>query len=262
LTHSGILRCKEGARFRSEDAKHLLSDLSLFLSFVAGWWVGIGFVRGRNAKGKVVWQLWGFSRMQANATANSWYNWKMEGMLEQLFPGFIQLLQQPSWREPLSSILYWYNRSNSLAAGVDSSIILSQAGFELLAWTVLVRDSKLLSEDNFHSLNAEGQLRVLLGHLGVPLAVPTGLVELTRLGKELNWSCGPQALVAIRNQLVHPAKKRGGRSRHVYPYYEAWLLGQHLLELCILRLCKYQGTYVDRTNMQALPQPIPVPWTR
>jgi hypothetical protein len=261
LTHSGTLERVSGARFASGEALEVLSTLALFLSFAAGWWVGTGFVRGRNAKGKVAWQVWGFSRMQSKGAGHSWYHWKMEGMLAQLFPGFARLLHRPSWQEPLSSILYWYNRSNSMAAGVDGSIILSQAAFELLAWQVLVQDSKLLGEDNFHSLNAEGQIRVLLGHLGIPLSIPPGLVELTKLAKEFNWSCGPQALVAIRNQLVHPAKKLGKSTRaRPYPYYESWLLGQHALELCILRLCEYQGTYIDRTNTQSLPAPMKVPW--
>jgi hypothetical protein len=261
LTHSGMLRRVSGMCFTSEEAWDVLSSLSLFLAFAAGWWVGIGFIRGRNTKGKLAWQVWGFMRMEHEGRGRSWHHWKMDGMLAQLFPGFLRLLHRPTWREPLGSILYWYNRSNSMAAGVDGSIILTQAGFELLAWQVLVQDSQLLSEENFHSLNAEGQVRVLLGHLGIPLLIPSGLGELIRLGKELNWSCGPQALVAIRNQLVHPAKKRGKTTRaHKYPYHDAWLLGQHLLELCILRLCEYNGTYIDRTSSGVIPEPIPVPW--
>lgn len=262
LTHSGTLRRKNGGLFRSEEAMEVLSALSLFLSFAAGWWVGIGFVRGRNTMGKITWQLWGFTRVQQGAARHSWHHWRMDGMLARLFPGFVSLLQQPSWREPLETILYWYNRSNSMAAGVDGSIILNQAAFELLAWQVLVQDSKMLSADNFQSLNAEGQIRVLLGHLGIPLTIPAGLTELVKVAKEFNWSCGPQALVAIRNQLVHPAKKRGS-AHHAksYPYFESWLLVQHLLELCILRLCKYQGTYIDRTNQGLFPTPIRVPWS-
>ena len=261
LTHSGTLRRVSGAHFRSEEALDLISNLGLFLSFAAGWWVGIGFIRGRNTKGKRGWQVWGFTRTQHPSTGHSWHHWKMEGMLARLFPGFLHLAQRPSWKEPLASILYWYNRSNTLAAGVDGSIILTQAAFELLAWQVLVQDSRLLSEDNFHSLNAEGQIRVLLGHLGIPLSIPAGLAELTKLGKEFNWSCGPQALVAIRNHLVHPAKKRSKSTRpHVYSYHDAWLLGQYLLELCILRLCEYNGTHIDRTNIGVIPEPTPVPW--
>lgn len=262
LTHSGTLRRASGVRFGSPEAEQVLSALGLFLSFAAGWWVGVGFIRGKNTKGKVAWQQWGISRVQAKGAGHSWYHWQMEGMLAQLFPGFVRLLSRPSWEGPLESVLYWYNRSNSTAAGVDGSIILTQAAFELLAWQVLVQESHLLSEDNFHALNAEGQVRVLLGHLGIPLAIPAGLVDLGKLGKELNWVCGPQALVAIRNQLVHPAKKRG--KAHVerqYPYYEAWLLGQHLMELCILRLCGYEGTYIDRTKVGVFPSPEPVPWS-
>ena len=262
ITHSGTVRRISGAHFRSDEVQDVLSALGMFLSFVAGWWVGIGFVRGKNSKGNLGWQQWGLSRTQPKDTArHSWYHWKLADMLGQVFPGFVRLLQHPTWQAPLGSILYWYNRSNSMAAGVDGSIILTQAAFELLAWHVLVQDSSLLSEENFHALNAEGQIRVLLGHLGIPLAVPSGLVELIKIGKGFNWLCGPQALVAIRNQLVHPAKKRGkAHQARGYPYFEAWLLGQRLLELCILRLCRYDGSYIDRTETRGFPEPTPVPW--
>ncbi len=259
LTHSGILKRIDGKRFHSDQARELCFALAEFLSFAAGWWVGIGFVRGHNRRGRVAWQQWGFTRLQDKRPTFSWHDWRLDGMLTKLFPGFMRLLHQPKWKEPLETVLYWYNRSNGIGAGVDGSIIIIQAAFELLAWQVLVQHSKVLSEDNFHALKAEGQIRVLLGHLGIPLAIPAGLVKISTVAKEFNWSCGPEVLVAIRNQIVHPAKKR--KAHREYPYFESWLLGQHLLELCILRLCQYDGDYIDRTDQQQLfPQSRPVPW--
>ena len=54
----------------------------------------------------------------------------------------------------------------------------------------------------------------------------------------------PYFLTEIRNSMVHP----DNRHRHLFKgfYPDAWRLGMWYLELTILRLCGYEGTYANR----------------
>lgn len=58
------------------------------------------------------------------------------------------------------------------------------------------------------------------------------------------WSHGPHALVATRNNLVHPDQKHDPLSETAL--IEAQNLGLHYIELMLLRLSGYTGRYVNR----------------
>ena len=65
---------------------------------------------------------------------------------------------------------------------------------------------------------------------------------------EHGWKHGPHALVAMRNEVVHPSPKYGRLSPRAY--YEAWNLGQWYLELMLLRLCEASGEYGNRLTQK------------
>jgi hypothetical protein len=155
-----------------------------------------------------------------------------------------------AWKETLSYAVYWFVRANSAAAGGDGSLILSQAALEILSWTYLVTCSGM-SRTQFKSLKAVEAFRELLNRMGIPPEVPASLRLLQGISTD-----GAAAIVAVRNDLVHP-EKRGG----VLPATEAWTLAQRYIELVILKLCGFDGEYANRTvSPRWVGQVERVPW--
>jgi hypothetical protein len=158
--------------------------------------------------------------------------------------------------------LYWYFRSNSTSSGVDGSLILTQAALEHLAWRELVEHRRNISGDGFERLNAADQLRLYLSDMSIPLELPDSLEELTRLAGEFNWD-GPAAFTEIRNNLVHPGRKRRRLNERKLPYFEAWLLGQWYFELALLKMFDFRGVYHNRTRPQTWIGDVEsVPWVQ
>ncbi|MBD0266320.1 MAG: hypothetical protein ICV78_27460 [Tolypothrix sp. Co-bin9] len=149
------------------------------------------------------------------------------------------------------------------AGDVQGSIVLMQAAFEILAWTLLVEEKGIISQQGFEKLAAADQLRLLLSQCGVPLKIPDSLTELLKASKELNWFDGAQALTEIRNAIVHPnPKKRQKYLNRPFPeQIDAYKLGLWYLELILLNLFEYKGEYFNRIaskefyqeNIEAVP---------
>ena len=79
--------------------------------------------------------------------------------------------------------------------------------------------------------------------------------------KAENWADGPEAFVAVRNQIVHPAKRqkvKGGRA-----FFEALQLGKWYLELILLKSFGFNGNYACRLNIPRWAGSVePVPWAK
>jgi hypothetical protein len=134
---------------------------------------------------------------------------------------------------------------------------------ELLSWFVIVTKSGALSEEGYGQLNSAAEkLRLALTLLGIPCEVPSGLTELSALAKSMRWRDVADAVVQARNYLVHPTQSRSGKRRpqHVFDWYELWVAAQWLLELVILRLLDYSGSYHNRTRLREIDRIERVPW--
>jgi len=178
---------------------------------------------------------------------HSWFNhYSVQGF--EAFPVFFQRLGDKTWNEPLNLAIHWYIESNTSRDNVEGAIILQQAAFELLAWTLLVEDRGILSEDGIQRLPAADKLRLLLSTSGIPLALPSEFQDLLAVAKQYDWMDGPAALTEIRNALVHanPSKRRRILDQSFGIRLDAWQLGQWYLELAILHLCDYRGHYSNR----------------
>lgn len=258
FTHHMCMR-KNGEKFFScSEAHGKLRDLCTFLSFCHGHWVSTALTYGFDEQGNVAMQEWGTRQVSRWSAGSNWLD-RHHGMcMVELFPGFMRLIaRSPEWKATIHRTLYWYVRADTNLVGPDGGLILLQAALEHLAWHVLVQERKSLSEDGFLRLPAADQLRLLLSALSVPLLLPRDLIELHKVAKELNWPDGPQALVGIRNQLMHPKSIR--QHKHL-PYYDAYQLGKWYVELAILSACSYKGVYSNRTRARWVGEVEPVPW--
>jgi hypothetical protein len=164
------------------------------------------------------------------------------------------------WCEALHEVIYWYLNANNSPRGIDAGIILTQASIERLSYEYSVKDKRLLTVKGFKDLWASDKFRLLFSSLGIPLDIPatTPTLQSLAISGQMNWIDAPHAITEIRNSLVHPEHKHRGQFGTAY--YEAWNLGLWYLEMGILAVCGYSGSYGNRMKQQYVGQTENVPW--
>lgn len=119
-----------------------------------------------------------------------------------------------------------------------------------------------MDEQAFDSLHAVDRVRVLLFWLGTPRAIPSRYAE---LAKSLpNKPDGPRAITEIRNTIIHPTKSNRAKrdTLSLAAIAEAWQLNMWYIELALLKLLDYQGSYFNRTQGTGSGTIDTVPWAR
>jgi hypothetical protein len=263
ITHMGRIEREDGAAFSSESLEDFLICLHHFMSFALGRWTGPSLPVGFDSNGSRVFEQWGLPRIAGGPWSGSlsWFDQHHAEMLSQVFPGFLALWKNKSWKDPLSKALYWYLAANEPASGigVDSGLILAQAALEVLSWSYCIVERKMLSAAAFkqRGLSAADKFRLLASVLGIPLEIPQ---ELGSLYASQGGSCkdGMEAITEIRNGLVHPQREM---QIQFDAFCEAWKLSLWYLELAFLRLFRYEGKYGNRLTRRWVGEVADVPWT-
>lgn len=257
-THQVEFSRENGSLFTEEQAQDFLWKLSLFLSFCRGQWVGYFLMAGLDENGEMTLEQWGSGRVGTWREPSGWLDEHNGSCICQLYEKFFQKLQNEAWLDAISHVVYWFARAETNNVGPDGACILLQAALERLAWHVLVRERKAISEKGFRDLTAADQLRLMLNMLSIPVTIPNGLVELQALGRSRGMD-GPEIFTYIRNRLTHPPKVSAAKER--LPFYEAYCLAQWYVELAILSACGYTGKYGNRTTMRRWKGQVEsVPW--
>jgi len=265
LTHIGCLKKEDGSSFDGNSAEKMLTALRFFLSFSKGMWCNPCLAVGFDDKEKKVWEAWSSPRGRW-AEPSSWFDPHHCEQLVNLFPGFMSKWENKDWQEALREVIYWYLSSNcstlGLGIGIDAGIILTQAAIERLSFEYVVRHKRLIEEGGFKDLRASDKFRMLFSSLDIPIDIPSSLPKLQKLAKQkqINWIDAPHAITEIRNSLVHPEHKR--RDKISGAFLPAWNLGQWYLELALLRICEYSGTYGNRLIQRWVGNVEPVPWQK
>jgi hypothetical protein len=266
FSHHLLLRRASGATFSCSDAQKALETLSTFLRFCAEHWVAPALVVGIDSAGMAAMEDWGSPKVDARDSPGNWLDADHGGAMLDIFPEFSRLMGDSKWRETIRAAVYWYVRADTNHVGPDGAIVLLQAALENLAWHILVRHRRAISEDGFLKLPAADQLRLLLDVCSIPLQSPALLARVAAAAKakkgEQGWVDGPQAFVAVRNQLVHPRRKprrlEGGPS-----YYEILQLGKWYLEMVLLRTFGFNGQYSNRLKIPRSVGDVEfVPWAK
>ena len=110
ITHSGMIKCTDGADFSAADVERLLHGLSLFLSFARGAYCGLTLVKGKSRDGQVAWERWGSDRVTAWFDPPSWFDRHHGHLLANVFPGFWHRYRASE--EELRTVLSLYLDSN------------------------------------------------------------------------------------------------------------------------------------------------------
>lgn len=256
--HFSLVRADEHP-FSAENVEEQISKLCTFLSFCRGAWVSTALTTGVDDSGALAYAEWGTGKLSPPVSEPSWLD-QLHGVeMAAFYPAFCARIADQAFAETFRIALYWQIRSNPDNVGPDGGLILLQTALERIAWHVLVRERRALNAEGFGRLTACDQLRLLLTVLSIPTSIPDQLIEAAKLGRT-NGADGPQCLTLIRNSLVHPPKKLA--SHPEYPYYEAYVLAKWYLELVLLRLLGYEGTYSNRTKRRWAGQVEPVPWRK
>jgi hypothetical protein len=204
-----------------------------------------------------VWEWW-LSPREPWRVPLSWFDPDHGSQLAALFPSFMSRGADDDWRTALDETIYWYLNANDLARRTDAGIILTQAAIERLSYEYVVKDRQLKKVEEFKNLRASDEFRLLFSSLKIPLDIPDTTPELQKLASQMNWVDAPHALTEVRNSLVHPEHKNRGRFHTAY--FEAWKLGLWYLEMGILAICGYSGTYGNRLKPRVVGQIENVPW--
>ena len=257
LTHIGCLKRKDESTFDGKSAWQALDVLRYFFSFSNGCWCApicpVGFDHSENR----VWECWS-SPKDAWHFCYSWFDRHHCEQLSALFPGFMTRWRHESWREALREVIYWYLNGNNSSRVIDAGIILTQAAIERLSFEYVVKDRRLMESEGFKKLNASDKYRLLFSSLGIPIDMPDALSGMAKLAKQRNWIDSPHALTEMRNSLVHPEHKNHAQFHDAY--FEAWKLGLWYLELALLKICAYCGSYSNRLTAKIVGQIEDVPW--
>jgi hypothetical protein len=257
-THQVEFSREDGSEFTDQEAQDFLWKLSLFFSFCRGQWVGHSRTVGFEESGEMALEQWGTGRVSTWREPSAWLDEYHADGIGQLYEKFSQKLQQESWLDAISHVVYWFARAETNNVGPDGACILLQAALERLAWHLLVRERKAISEQGFRDLTAADQLRLMLNVLSIPTSIPNGLAELQALGRSKSME-GPEVFTFVRNRLTHPPKVSAPKEQ--LPYYEAYCLAQWYVELAILSACGYNGDYGNRTQMHRWKGQVErVPW--
>lgn len=257
ITHVGEIIKPDFSPLSGEDTEELIRELSSFLSFANGTCCYPSFSVGFDATNARVWELWS-SPMQPEKVPFSWFEPEHGRQLADLFPGFHARWKDEGWRDALMEAIYWYAVANITSRGVEPGIILAQSAIERLSYEFCVKQKKLISSESFKKIPASDNFRMLFSSLSLPHDLPASAQDLKILSASLKWVDAPHALTEIRNSLVHPEHKN--RGRFAAAMIDAWKLSLWYLELSILAVCGYSGTYSNRLTLRTSGQVENVPW--
>jgi hypothetical protein len=256
ITHVARIVRADGRTFSIRNAERAVHALHQFLSFARGHTTSVFGATGFRRDGQKVYEEWATFPSTSWTSRTGWFDLHHAEALSELFPGFMRARADAVLGKALSTALYWYLRSNRGGAGMgtDGALILSQAALEGLALTCLTEAG--LSTAG----TAADRIRRGCKHWRIPVAVPKELLRMQTGKRKKAWKDGPDAITKVRNDLVH-AKRRS-----IVPIGPAvpdtWRLAQWYLELAILQLCGYTGSYSNRLASRWVGEVMPVPWAR
>ena len=269
-THVGCItkKGKEDDDISWDDTRKIIKCLHHFLSFARGHWQPLGYVRLLSHNEVCVHEMWGLFRGgdYLNQSSMTWWSpHPAANQLSDAFSGFWKLWNNPSWNDLLPEIIYWYLQANLAGKGhlgCDSALILSQSTLEKLSWLYATQIRKAVSEEAFKpgKLRASDQLRLLATLADLPHEIPDLLESLKEDEKGQQFEDAFHAITLIRNQLVHPKKKRKLKPK---AEFQAWNLSQWYVEMCLLRFMGYQGSYANRVRTEKwVGETELVPWAK
>lgn len=247
ITHTGLIERTDKSIFRSNDLNDLLDDLFWFFSFCRGFRTRPLLIKMCDKEKINYWLPISCPQIDSWQGRQLWFD-NIKCSLDTVFPGFIRRVRQPIWTKPIKNAIHWYLEVHAQAGAVEGAIVFGQTALEMLGWTLLVDERRLLSVKGYDDLPAADKIRILLSTCGIPLEIPAKLMNLNQTSKAENWQDGAQCVAEIRNAVVHPSAKKRRKLGQISfkAKIDTWQLCLWYLELVLLRLFDYSGQYANR----------------
>lgn len=245
ITHIVCIKKKRSKSFSYKKLTEIQEIIRYFLSFVKGCWTGLILPLERKGKGQILWDIFGIPHIDYWQNVFSWFDGHYLKSIIVLFPEFVKKWKEKVWEEPLKLIIYWYIMSNTQQGGLDGAIIMGQSALELISWTYLVNERKMLSEGGFNDLKTSDCIRIMLSTLEIPIDISKDLENLLKLANKKKWIDGPHAICDIRNDVIHP-KKKHSLEIDTNILIDTWKLINWYIEMSLLKILNYDGLYANR----------------
>ncbi|WMT58459.1 hypothetical protein [Truepera radiovictrix] len=261
ITHVAKLECRHGRALTTDEAIEATHNLNRLFSFIKGADVASVLTVGFDTSDRKVWEYWNplFLGDNAKYPERNWFPHDQPTGLDRLFSGYMDLQADEAWSEVIDSAITWYVKS-SCATSVEVAILFAQMGLELLSWASFVEVDQKISANGFEKLPNADRMTLLLSTLLIPTAIPDQLKALQAFARSKNMSSGAEVIAHLRNNIVHPNLRAKIRVLPSEAQIEAVKLCLWYLELSLLKLCGYHGTYNNRLDTSNRHMCQPVPW--
>lgn len=257
ITHVGILRKTDGTLLSLEESTIILGMLGWMLSFAMGSRCLPVCSVGFSSSGDRCCMFCSSPDMP-NKVPSGWFDKRHGTQLAAFFSGFSLKWENFGWREALRETFHWYLIGSDPSDGVEPGIILSQTAIERLCFEYFVNFRKTNSRKEIDKLSADKRCRKIFSELNIPLELKHLALNFTQLAISTEMTDVPKFLADVRNDIIHPT--RDNREKYMSGLFDAWKLSMAYLELTILAICEYRGTYGNRMKKQFIGEVEDVPW--
>lgn len=220
--------------------------LQNFLFFLNGLRASPLLYRGTH-EGNSIFTDYTFYNSDPYKFVQSWSNTSDGIDFNKLWKEYGRLWKNENNRDFLLTAVHWYVEANSNAGKVEGSIILIQTALELIYNWLIVESEKIIIGNEAEGVSAANKIRLLIFQLKISKSIPDSFKELISVAKD---SDGPEIFVKIRNALVHGQETKRNELQKISnkAKFQALQLGIWYVELALLYILKYKGSYKNRTD--------------
>lgn len=248
ITHSGELISKKGA-LTLDNSREVLHCLNIFLSFLNGKRTSAILIHGVFNE-DLIWQDYSNYYVDRYDDLLSWtYSHSIEN-LNELWQTFSKRWKNKNDKDVLNTAIHWYLECNKSSGFVEGSLIMAQTALELLYNWYVIEDKKMLIGKDSENINAANKIRLLLSQINLNYSIPKKFTSLNRFLKAEKLIDAPEAVVQIRNAIVHSQEEKRTKLNKIenMAKYEALQVCIWYIEVALLKILDYKGNYTNRCS--------------
>jgi hypothetical protein len=258
-THTCSLERRDKRPFAFARCQELLTCLTWCLWFCRASAPSVLVPVGFDSNDRAMWSRWAAPHTDPLPDGHwQWFD-KAYGaqQLSTLLPLFWQRYSDPLWQRSLQLAIRYYADA-AIMGTLQRNVILAQVGLESLAFAYLVRSTQQLQQNQFTPPVSQ-HIQRFLRDIGIPTTIPRTFYGLRRVRANTPWD-GPAAVAWLRNDIVH-ANRHRVHGRRWKVWYQGWQLALWYLELAVLAVVGYKGSYRNRLSDEiGMGTVEPVPW--